>query len=182
VLPIAKDVAVEVAKDVVRGMIEQQTGGNIKDTINKSKIVRKTKNVLKNHVLPIARDVAVEVAKYIAKGMIESQQTGGNIKDKINKSKIARKIKNVLNNQITPTVVKVGKEVAKQSLKSGALAIAESNSELLPFVPVANVAIDRVIGSGMKKKNRAEIVKKIMKEQNLKMIDASSYVKKHNLY
>lgn len=29
---------------------------------------------------------------------------------------------------------------------------------------------------------RAEIVKKVMKEHNLKMIEASSYVKKHNLY
>jgi hypothetical protein len=30
--------------------------------------------------------------------------------------------------------------------------------------------------------NRSEIVKKIMKEKNLKMIEASKYVKENNLY
>ena len=39
-----------------------------------------------------------------------------------------------------------------------------------------------VEGSGKKPNKRAEIVKKIMKEKGLKMIDASKYVKEHNLY
>ena len=68
----------------------KSVGGNIKDTVNKSKIARKTKNVLKNHVLPIAKDVAVEVAKDVVKGMIE-QQTGGTIKKIIKQSKIGIK-------------------------------------------------------------------------------------------
>ena len=48
---------------------------------------------------------------------------------------------------------------------------------------------DRAIGSGASgaicgdgRKARAEIVKKIMKEKGLKMIEASKYVKEHNLY
>lgn len=38
------------------------------------------------------------------------------------------------------------------------------------------------VNGGSKKVKRSEIVKKIMKEHNLKMIDASKYVKEHNLY
>lgn len=37
-------------------------------------------------------------------------------------------------------------------------------------------------GAGDGRKKRAEIVKRIMKEKGLKMIDASRYVKEHNLY
>ena len=38
-------------------------------------------------------------------------------------------------------------------------------------------------GSGKKRTNkRAEIVKQIMKEKSLSLIDASKYVKEHNLY
>jgi len=38
------------------------------------------------------------------------------------------------------------------------------------------------VGSGDGRKKRAEIVKRIMKEKGLKMIDASRYVREHNLY
>jgi len=49
---------------------------------------------------------------------------------------------------------------------------------------------DKISGAGLKKTGagsggrakRAEIVKKIMKEKNLKMIEASKYVKQHGLY
>lgn len=70
-------------------------------------------------------------------------------------------------------------------MKDGAMAFAESNPELLPLLPLANVAIDKGIGSGIKKKKinkRAEIVKKIMKEKGLSLIEASKFVKAHNLY
>jgi hypothetical protein len=38
------------------------------------------------------------------------------------------------------------------------------------------------VGAGDGRKKRAEIVKRIMKEKGMKMIDASKYVKEHNLY
>jgi hypothetical protein len=38
------------------------------------------------------------------------------------------------------------------------------------------------MGSGDGRKARAEIVKKVMKEKGMKMIEASKYVKEHNLY
>lgn len=45
---------------------------------------------------------------------------------------------------------------------------------------------DRTVGGGVSggdgRKARAEIVKRIMKEKGLKMIEASKYVKEHNLY
>jgi len=39
-----------------------------------------------------------------------------------------------------------------------------------------------IIGAGDGRKKRAEIVKRIMKEKGLKLIDASRFVKEHNLY
>jgi hypothetical protein len=38
------------------------------------------------------------------------------------------------------------------------------------------------VGTGKKINKRAEVVKKIMKEKGLKMIEASKYVKENNLY
>jgi hypothetical protein len=70
-------------------------------------------------------------------------------------------------------------------LKEGAKDFVESNPEYAGLLPVANVAIEKGIGSGIKpKKNskRAEIVKKIMQDHGISMIDASKYVKANNLY
>ena len=80
------------------------------------------------------------------------------------KAHVGRKLKNVGKNVVLP----VAKEAAKTALKDGAMALAESNPELAPLLPVANIAIDKSIGSGIKPKKvnkRAEIVKKIMKQQ-----------------
>ena len=59
--------------------------------------------------------------------------------------------------------------------------------------PSLSHARETVDGSGKKKKRapasasdgrrkRAEVVKRVMKEQGLKMIEASKYVKAHGLY
>ena len=40
----------------------------------------------------------------------------------------------------------------------------------------------RVVGAGDGRRKRAEIVKKVMREKGMKMIDASKYVKEHGLY
>jgi hypothetical protein len=54
------------------------------------------------------------------------------------------------------------------------------------LVPVANMKASSMAGQGKPKKTggnkRNELVKKIMKEQGLNMIKASSYVKDHELY
>jgi hypothetical protein len=48
--------------------------------------------------------------------------------------------------------------------------------------PPRPVAPPRYIGSGDGRSARAEIVKKVMAEQGMKMIEASKYVKEHGLY
>jgi len=50
------------------------------------------------------------------------------------------------------------------------------------LVPVANMRGSSMAGQGKPKNKRAEIVKKIMKEKKLSMIEASKYVKEHKLY
>ena len=66
--------------------------------------------------------------------------------------------KSVLSN---PIVKEVGKELLKEGIKSGVSALTS--------------------GAGGRAK-RAEIVKRVMREKGLKMIEASKYVKAHGLY
>jgi hypothetical protein len=40
----------------------------------------------------------------------------------------------------------------------------------------------RVVGAGDGRRKRAEIVRRVMKEKGMKMIEASKYVKEHGLY
>ena len=69
-----------------------------------------------------------------------------------------------------------------------AVAVASGQPELVPVASVvgnvAGKAVGKAIkGSGIKKPNkRAEIVKKIMKDRGVKMIEASKIVKKEGLY
>jgi hypothetical protein len=55
----------------------------------------------------------------------------------------------------------------------------EQLAPALPKVKERN-QMQAVVGGGRSTRN--EIVKKVMKEKGMKMIEASSYVKKHNLY
>ena len=57
---------------------------------------------------------------------------------------------------------------------------AKANPVVVEDAPVEGGRIKRGKSDGRAK--RAEIVKRIMREKGLKMTDASSYVKKHNLY
>ena len=97
------------------------------------------------------------------------------------KAHIRRKVKNIGKNIVLP----IAKEAAKTALKETAKDFVESNPEYAPLLPVANVAIEKTIGSGIKQKKpnqRAEIVKKVMKEKGLSLIESSKYVKLNNLY
>ena len=109
--------------------------------------------------------------------------TGGklHLKKMAKKAHVGRKLKNVGKNVVLP----VAKQAAKEALKDSAMALVESNPELMPLLPVANAAIDKGIGSGLKPKklnHRAVIVKKVMQQHGLSMIDASKFVKANNLY
>ena len=153
------------------------------------KAVKKQGNIL----LDKAKDKAEKELKKQAKNQVDNlighlqsnnnELEGGKlrIKKALKKAHVGRKLKNVGKNVVLP----VAKEAAKTALKDGAMAFAESNPEFAPLLPVANVAIDKGIGSGLKPKKvnkRAEIVKKVMKEKGLSMIEASKYVKAHKLY
>jgi hypothetical protein len=95
---------------------------------------------------------------------------------------------------IPPKIRKAIKDKTVQlapDVLSGALsavAVATGQPELVPVAGIvgniAGKAVGKAIkGSGMKKPNkRAEIVKKIMRERGLKMIDASRAVKAEGLY
>jgi hypothetical protein len=152
------------------------------------KIVKKNSEKL----LDKAKDKAQKELKKQAKNQVDNlighlqsnnELEGGklHLKKMAKKAHVGRKLKNVGKNVVLP----VAKEAAKTALKDGAMALAESNPELMPLLPVANTVIDKSIGSGIKPKKvnkRAEIVKKIMKDKGLSMISASKYVKTHNLY
>jgi len=64
----------------------------------------------------------------------------------------------------------------KETLQSTA------KKELNAPVPKAQMPSSTMSGFGKGKGKRAELVKKIMKEKGLKLIEASKYVKEHNLY
>ena len=57
-----------------------------------------------------------------------------------------------------------------------------SKAVLSAPVPKAQMPSSTLSGFGKKKGNRAEIVRKVMKDKGLKLIEASKYVKEHNLY
>ena len=153
------------------------------------KAVKKQGHIL----LDKAKDKAEKELKKQAKNQIDhlighlksnnDELAGGKIhlKKAMKKAHVGRKLKNVGKNIVLP----VAKEAAKTALKDSATALAESNPELMPLLPVANAVIDKSIGSGLKSKKvnkRAEIVKKIMKQHGLSLIEASKYVKANNLY
>ena len=157
------------------------------------KTVKKIVKKQSEKLLDKAKDKAEKELKKHAKNQVDNfighlksnnnELEGGkiHIKKALKKAHVGRKLKNVGKNVVLP----VAKEAAKTALKDGAMALAESNPELAPLLPVANIAIDKSIGSGIKPKKvnkRAEIVKKIMKDKGLSLIESSKYVKAHNLY
>ena len=111
-----------------------------------------------------------------------------NITHTINKNHVGRKLKNTAKNHVIP----IAKDMAKTALKDGAMALAVSNPELAPMLPIANYTIDKAIGSGIKKprkkreqsekeRNRHVLVRNLMKDNNMTLPEASSYIKNNNL-
>ena len=148
---------------------------------NKDKVVDKVK---KKAVTELKKQASNQIDNLI--GSLKSNNSeldGGKLKLKkiAKKAHIGRKVKNIGKNIILP----VAKEAAKTALKEGAKDFVESNPEYAPLLPVANFAIEKSVGSGIKPKKpnqRAEIIKQIMKERGISMIEASKFVKLNNLY
>ena len=148
---------------------------------NKDKIVDKVKEKATKELKKVASNQIDNLIGHLKSN--NSELDGGklHLKKLAKKAHIGRKVKNIGKNVILP----VAKEAAKTALKETAKDFVTSNPEYAPLLPVANVAIEKFIGSGIKPKKinkRAEIVKKVMKEKSLSMIEASKFVKANNLY
>lgn len=151
-------------------------GGRIRRMLKKMKggmMTEEEKKVLEDNEKEIARfntlakqfankaQVKADLAR--AKQFAEAQDIGA----KASKKKYENKLAPVLEGPImTPRGSKAQAEKFQKFLEAEQQSRGETS------------------GSGIKdgRAKRAEIVKKVMKEHNLKMIEASSYVKKHNLY
>ena len=166
---------------------QTNVGAGIKKTVKR--VIKKESNKVKKEAkAKIVKEIKTQAQNQVDNliGHITSNNeglAGGkiHIRKALKKAHVGRKLKNVGKNVVLP----VAKEAAKTALKDGALALVESNPELMPLLPVANAAIDKGIGSGVKPKKinpRAVIVKKVMKQHDLSMIDASKFVKANNLY
>ena len=166
---------------------QTNVGAGIKKTLKKT-VKKETEKVKKQAKAKITKEIKNQAQTQIDNliGHLNDHDHSGlggkiHLKKMAKKAHIGRKLKNVGKNVVLP----VAKEAAKEALKDGAMAFVESNPEFAPLLPVANVAIDKGIGSGLKKKKinpRALIVKKVMQQYNLSMIDASKFVKANNLY
>ena len=162
-------------------------GAGIKKTLKKT-VKKETNKVKKEAKARVVKEIKNQAQNQIDNliGHLTSNDdglTGGklHLKKMAKKAHVGRKLKNVGKNVVLP----VAKQAAKEALKDSAMALVESNPELAPLLPVANIAIDKAIGSGVKQKklnHRAVIVKKVMQQHGLSMIDASKFVKANNLY
>lgn len=136
------------------------------------------KAVLKE-VVPIAKDIGVMAVKELAKEAIKSafkpNKSGGGKRKKM-KTQMEPEPSPEMSIAIIDEGSGVNQRVARQvfSGKVGkALKTSKKNEDVGSGVPV---------GAGKGKGKRAEIVKRIMKEKGMKMIEASKYVKEHGLY
>lgn len=116
-------------------------------------------------VAHVGKEVAPDVIRsMIAKGRRKSKKGGLSLSDMLESAKpaVSKAIA-----MATPTVKRVAKDLGNQAVD----ALASK----------AKSALASKVGSGGRAK-RAEIVKKIMREKGMKMIEASKYVKAHKLY
>ncbi len=66
-------------------------------------------------------------------------------------------------------------------MEEGGVMVGRDKASRKP-IPVSNMSYIKQLKGGGKTHKRAEIVKKVMREKGLKMIEASKYVKEHGLY
>jgi len=121
------------------------------------------KAVWSDVVAPVAREVGPELVKGAVMGALGAGKKRRGRKPKAEK-KGGFNLRDVAH-AITPIASTVWNEV-KDPLKDA----------------LKRKVQQKISGSGKKVNKRAEIVKKVMKEKGMKMIEASKYVKQHGLY
>jgi hypothetical protein len=125
------------------------------------------KAILKE-VVPIVKDIGTMAVKELTKEAIKSAF-------KPSKSGSGRKKKNV-KSQMEP---EPSPEMAIAIIPEG----GSENQRVAKQVFKGNLKkAMKISGSGNGKMKRAEIVKQVMREKGMKMIEASKYVKANNLY
>ena len=90
----------------------------------------------------------------------------------------AKKVQGVSLNDAIESTKAIGSKAVKEVKKRGTKALKEVAADLVGSVKAA--AVKAVKGGG--RSARAAIVKKVMADKGLKMIQASKYVKEHGLY
>ena len=149
---------------------------------NKDKVVDKVKKKATKELKKVASNQIDNLIGHLKSNNDEKLDGGKlHLKKMAKKAHVGRKVKNIGKNVVLP----IAKEAAKTALKEGAKDFVESNPKYAGLLPVANFAIEKTIGSGIKTKKinkRAEIVKKVMKERGLSLIESSKFVKANNLY
>lgn len=104
-----------------------------------------------------------------------------------------KKVGKEIGHAVAPALPTIGSAVG--SFAGDALAVASGNPELVPVASTIGSSLGRSIGQYGQKKlggrrktpkrrssGRAELVRKIMKEHNCSLPQASSYIKQHGLY
>jgi len=180
IVPVGKELVKDAVKGAVTGaVVGAGKRGRPKGSKNKSKAeppvveavhvehllapkAKRSKKVLKNVVDELKR---VEKEKEFEEGMIKAEP-----------KKRKPRSKKVLAN-IEDEVKRVEGEKVMESKKERAIEAVE---KLVENAPKAKAKVKR--GMTDKAKERADIVKKVMKEQGLKLGPASKYVKEHNLW
>jgi len=179
IVPIGKELVKDAVKGAVMGsVVGAGKRGRPKGSKNKSKMadppvveavhiehlvapkVKKSKKVLKNIEDEIKR---VEKEKAFEEGMIKEAP------------KKARKPRKKVLKNIEDELKRVEGEKVMESKKERAMEAVEKLVESSPKAKKKRGMTDKA-------KERAEIVKKVMKEQGLKLGQASKYVKDHNLW
>jgi hypothetical protein len=119
-------------------------------------------------VASVGKAVAPDLIRAYASGAGRKKKGGLSLSDVIDTAKGVGK----------QAISTIKEEAVKQAPAVKALAISEAKK----LAPKAIGAVKRAIGGAGGRAKRAEIVKKVMKEKGLSMIQASSYVKQHGLY
>ncbi|AIF72182.1 MAG: hypothetical protein QLV_16 [Qinghai Lake virophage] len=203
VAPIGREIGKEVLKDAVKGAITgagkkrgrpKKEGGNIFNPIDGLTMGYKFgHDTLGPALLGKGNMKIADMAKRISAIEKEHEQITGKAPKKKGRPKkekveggfnLGKALKDVgkLAKPVVADVKSRGKEAVKDLIKQVGRSAKKSLKE-----SINKNAKDAVQATGGAKKpdgrkRRAELVKKIMKEKGLKMVEASKYVKEHGLY
>jgi len=170
-------------------LAEASAMGNSGGKFNVTKFLRPTVRALNSKqgrsiIQPITKALVNRAVKTIEGGKInrlkKAKRWTGYAVDTVSKGlDLGAKAKHLFGMGIEEDlrkVVRVAKRVAKEPLVRELVSVARK----APIVRQVVAKAKKIVGGGRSK--RAEIVKAVMAKHGLKMIDASKFVKAHNLY